>query len=100
MCGIFAVVGNEHSDNYDTKREKFLECSKTLRHRGPDWNGIHIDNERKVVVAHERLSIIDVDNGAQPLISRDGNIVLTVNGEIYNHQGLYISPLTVNTIFP
>ena len=88
MCGIFAVVGNEHSDNYDTKREKFLECSKTLRHRGPDWNGIHIDNERKVVVAHERLSIIDVDNGAQPLISRDGNIVLTVNGEIYNHQGL------------
>ena len=88
MCGIFAVVGNEHSDNYDTKREKFLECSKTLRHRGPDWNGIHIDNERKFVVAHERLSIIDVDNGAQPLISRDGNIVLTVNGEIYNHQGL------------
>ena len=34
-----------------------------------------------------RLSIIDVDNGAQPLISNDGNIVLSVNGEIYNHQG-------------
>ena len=88
MCGIFAVVGNEKSCDYDTCREKFLECSKSLRHRGPDWNGIHIDNERKVVVAHERLSIIDVDNGAQPLISMDGNIVLTVNGEIYNHKGL------------
>ena len=88
MCGIFGIVGTPESQNYDSQREKFLECSKTLRHRGPDWNGIHIDNEHKVVVAHERLSIIDVDNGAQPLFSNDENIVLSVNGEIYNHQGL------------
>ena len=88
MCGIFAIIGNENSEDYNSKREHYLECSRTLRHRGPDWNGIHIDNENKVVVAHERLSIIDVDNGAQPLISNDGNIVLSVNGEIYNHQGL------------
>ena len=80
MCGIFGIIGNHQSEDYDKQRDKFLECSKTLRHRGPDWNGIHIDNENKVVVAHERLSIIDVDNGAQPLISRDGNIVLSVNG--------------------
>ena len=88
MCGIFGIIGNHQSEDFDAQRDKFLECSKTLRHRGPDWNGIHIDNENKVVVAHERLSIIDVDNGAQPLISRDGNIVLSVNGEIYNHKGL------------
>ena len=88
MCGIFAIVGKPDSGDYNSRREKYLECSKTLRHRGPDWNGIYIDNDHKVVVAHERLSIIDVDNGAQPLISRDGNIILSVNGEIYNHQGL------------
>ena len=88
MCGIFAIVGTSESGDLDSKRDKFLECSKTLRHRGPDWDGIHIDNENKVVVAHERLSIIDVDNGAQPLISQCGNIILSVNGEIYNHQGL------------
>jgi asparagine synthase (glutamine-hydrolysing) len=88
MCGIFGIIGNHQSEDYNEQRDKFLECSKTLRHRGPDWNGIHIDNDNKVVVAHERLSIIDVDNGAQPLISSDGNIVLSVNGEIYNHQGL------------
>ena len=65
MCGIFGVIGTEHSGDFNAQREKYLECSKSLRHRGPDWNGIHIDNENKVVVAHERLSIIVVDNGAQ-----------------------------------
>ena len=58
----------------------------------PDWNGIYINNDKKTVVCHERLSIIDVDNGAQPLygVSDDGvsDMVLSVNGEIYNHQGI------------
>jgi asparagine synthase (glutamine-hydrolysing) len=88
MCGIFGIIGTDKSGDFDAQREKYLECSKSLRHRGPDWNGIHIDNENKVVVAHERLSIIDVDNGAQPLVSTDENIILSVNGEIYNHKGL------------
>jgi asparagine synthase (glutamine-hydrolysing) len=39
-------------------------------------------------MAHERLSIVDVDSGAQPLISEDGNLILCVNGEIYNHKDL------------
>ena len=94
MCGIFAIYGNGQNKPEDNKfnnnRELYLRCSKLLRHRGPDWNGIHIENNS--VVCHERLSIIDVDNGAQPLVLRDSaghtESVLSVNGEIYNHQGL------------
>ena len=44
---------------------------KTLRHRGPDWNGIHI--KKNSVICHERLSIIDVDHGAQSLVSRESD---------------------------
>ena len=86
MCGIFAVIGNQKSQSYQELRNKFLSCSKLLRHRGPDWNGIYINDEKKAVVCHERLSIVDVDNGAQPLYS--DKLVLSVNGEIYNHKGI------------
>jgi asparagine synthase (glutamine-hydrolysing) len=95
MCGIFAVYGNYESKSYLEQREKFLNCSKKLRHRGPDWNGIYINESQKTVVCHERLSIIDVDHGAQPLQgntegnnSKLGEIILSVNGEIYNHQDI------------
>ena len=86
MCGIFAVIGNQNSQSYQELRNKFLSCSKLLRHRGPDWNGIYINDDKKAVVCHERLSIVDVDNGAQPLYS--DKLVLSVNGEIYNHKGI------------
>jgi len=86
MCGIFAVIGNQNSQSYQELRNKFLSCSKLLRHRGPDWNGIYINDDNKAVVCHERLSIVDVDNGAQPLYS--DKLVLSVNGEIYNHKGI------------
>ena len=40
------------------------------------------------ILAHERLAIVDVEHGAQPLVSADGALVLAVNGEIYNHRTL------------
>ncbi|VVB00958.1 unnamed protein product [Arabis nemorensis] len=57
-----------------------------LRHRGPDWSGIyqHGDN----YLAHQRLAIIDPASGDQPLFNEDKTIVVTVNGEIYNHEEL------------
>lgn len=95
MCGIFAVYGNNKSSSFLEQRDKFLKCSKEIRHRGPDWNGIYLNEEKKAVVCHERLSIVDVDGGAQPIRGRtDGNnseygkYILSVNGEIYNHQGI------------
>jgi len=87
MCGILAYFGVDKNQIItESFRSKFLELSKLLRHRGPDWNGIYTNN-KNVIIAHERLSIIGVDNGSQPIIY-DG-IVLSINGEIYNYKDLY-----------
>lgn len=82
MCGIFGCFGN-----LPYTRSKFLEISKKLRHRGPDWNGIYMDEH--CAICHERLSIVGVGDGSQPIVSEDGNIILSVNGEIYNYKDLY-----------
>ncbi|MFU8832969.1 MAG: asparagine synthase B, partial [Wenzhouxiangella sp.] len=63
-----------------------LEASRHQRHRGPDWSGIYVHD--RAIIAHERLAIVDIDSGAQPLVSSDGAHVLGVNGEIYNHREL------------
>ncbi len=63
-----------------------LEASRRQRHRGPDWSGIYVHDQ--AIIAHERLAIVDIDSGAQPLINPDGQQVLGVNGEIYNHRAL------------
>ncbi|KAJ2003796.1 asparagine synthetase [Coemansia sp. RSA 2322] len=84
MCGIFGVY-NYYGDVGEF-RQRALDLSKRLRHRGPDWSGcIVADNN---IVCHERLAIVGVDTGAQPLTNEDESIVLTVNGEIYNHKKL------------
>ena len=57
---------------------------RQVRHRGPDWSGNHTANN--TILVHERLSIVGVDTGAQPMVSEDGSIALAVNGEIYNHK--------------
>ncbi len=44
---------------------KALELSRLMRHRGPDWSGVYASD--KAILAHERLSIVDVNAGAQPL---------------------------------
>jgi len=58
--------------------------AKAVRHRGPDWSGNFI--AKNTILAHERLSIVGVDSGAQPLVNDEGTIALAVNGEIYNHR--------------
>ncbi|KAJ6630741.1 asparagine synthase [Mycena sp. CBHHK59/15] len=83
MCGIFAVHGLEKPSN---DRPRFIACSKRLRHRGPDWSGCFVGSD--CILVHERLAIVGVDTGAQPLVSQDGKLILTVNGEIYNHIAL------------
>ncbi len=61
-----------------------LRQSRLLRHRGPDWSGIYTSDN--AVLAHERLAIVDVNTGAQPILSENGRQALAVNGEIYNHR--------------
>ncbi len=82
MCGIVGAFDLKTESGL--LRPKVLEMSKRLRHRGPDWSGIYTDDH--AVIAHERLAIVDPQSGKQPLYSEDGNLVLAVNGEIYNHR--------------
>ena len=84
MCGIVGVF--ELKQKSEELRQQVLEMSKKIRHRGPDWSGIYCGD--KAILAHERLSIVDPQSGGQPLYSKDGKLVLAVNGEIYNHQEL------------
>jgi asparagine synthase (glutamine-hydrolysing) len=84
MCSIFGAL-DLHSDPTEL-RKTALEMSRLMRHRGPDWSGIFASD--KAILAHERLSIVDVNTGAQPLYNAAHTHVLAVNGEIYNHQAL------------
>lgn len=84
MCGIVAAFDLKSSSQ--SLREQLLEMSKCVRHRGPDWSGIY--NDENTIIAHERLAIVDPASGKQPLVSPNGNLVLAVNGEIYNHRAL------------
>jgi asparagine synthase (glutamine-hydrolysing) len=84
MCGIVGVF--DLKVNYMELRASILKMSKKVRHRGPDWSGIFYCE--KAILAHERLSIVDPQSGKQPLYSKDGNLILAVNGEIYNHQSI------------
>ncbi len=84
MCGIVGVF--DVKSDVQQLRPQILELSKKLRHRGPDWSGIFAGED--AILAHERLSIVDPKSGKQPLYSKDGNLVLAVNGEIYNHMDI------------
>jgi len=84
MCGI--VCAFDIKQSVVELRPQVLKMSKKIRHRGPDWSGIFSND--KAILSHERLSIVDPESGKQPLFSKDGKLVLAVNGEIYNHQDI------------
>jgi len=84
MCGIVCAFDVKTSS--EQLRPQLLEMSKKIRHRGPDWSGIYMDEN--TVMAHERLAIVDPTSGQQPLYSADRKLILAANGEIYNHQTL------------
>jgi asparagine synthase (glutamine-hydrolysing) len=87
MCGILAVLNLDPArTNLSELRSRTLALVKKIRHRGPDWSGVYSDDH--AILLHERLSIVDVEHGAQPLIDRQNGDVLAVNGEIYNHKDL------------
>ena len=84
MCSIFGIL--DIKSDPVALRKSALEMSKRLRHRGPDWSGVYSTD--KAILVHERLSIVDPGNGAQPLYNPERTHVLAVNGEIYNHKEL------------
>ncbi len=82
MCGIAGIIG--HSAN----RGSILQMLEMQKHRGPDFVDYYLE-ENKIVLGHNRLSIIDLSSNAnQPFISGCGNYILIYNGELYNYLEL------------
>lgn len=85
MCGLLTYISADATA--PVRRAAIAEANERLHHRGPDEAGVElIDND--VVIAHKRLSIIDVESSHQPLWYADGRYVMTYNGEIYNYKEL------------
>jgi asparagine synthase (glutamine-hydrolysing) len=84
MCSILGIL--DIQSDAEGLRELALQLSRRQRHRGPDWSGVF--SCERAILAHERLAIVDVAGGAQPLYSASQDQVLAVNGEIYNHKSL------------
>jgi asparagine synthase (glutamine-hydrolysing) len=82
MCGIAGIFNIKTQTK--ALRDKALRMSQRVRHRGPDWSGIYCGES--AILTHERLSIVDPQSGRQPLFSPDKKVILSVNGEIYNHR--------------
>lgn len=94
MCAIFAVFAKngvfidfkKHGKRFRSLRELAFTLSARQRHRGPDHTGVEEVKSDGVVLVQERLSIVGVKTGDQPLLNSDGTVLLVANGEIYNYK--------------
>jgi len=84
MCGICGIVNISASQPVD--RDVLLRMTQVLEHRGPDDQGIYIDE--RVGLGSRRLSIIDLTSGRQPIANEDETMWIVFNGEIYNYREL------------
>lgn len=82
MCGIAGLIASGKVD-----LDLLRRMTGRLEHRGPDHEGIWVDSDASVGFGHRRLSIIDLSpTGREPMHSASGRLVVTFNGEIYNHR--------------
>ena len=87
MCGILGVIKTAEDNFIDKKILTSMRDS--MFHRGPDGSGIWISKDKRIGLAHRRLSIVDLSEKAkQPMTNSSGNLHITFNGEIYNHMEL------------
>src|SRR5438046_9113074 len=81
MCGIAGVF---NIDSQEPVQPALLtKMLRAIRHRGPEAAGIYLDGP--VGLGHDRLSIIDLEGGLQPIGNEDGSIWIVCNGEIFNY---------------
>ncbi|MGN0382859.1 MAG: asparagine synthetase B, partial [Eubacterium sp.] len=73
MCGICGFTGE-----VDNSKEVLKRMMDTIAHRGPDEEGMYVEDN--IAIGHRRLSIIDLNNGAQPMFNETGNIAIVFNG--------------------
>ncbi len=83
MCGITMIF---HCDDKVVTPSQIQRMNTALNHRGPDGQGDYLD--KNMGLGHTRLSIVDIEHGAQPMLSSEGRHVISFNGEIYNYWQL------------
>ncbi len=89
MCGITGILSYKNDHTIDLVSE-VKKMSYAIKHRGPDAEGIYIDEKHSIFLGHRRLSILDLsEKGNQPLSNEEDTIFLVFNGEIYNYIDLY-----------
>ena len=86
MCGILGAVGSARAPLSPELRVRLRAAVDRIAHRGPD-STTYLGNH-DIELAFTRLAIVGVEYGEQPFISRDGCVVVAVNGEIFNHTAL------------
>src|SRR5207237_1151176 len=86
MCGIAGGIALHRGARPDEDRVRRL--SALIAHRGPDSDGYWVAPSQRAVIAHRRLSIIDLAAGRQPMLDDAGKVALAFNGEIYNYKEL------------
>lgn len=94
MCGIGGIV---HWDGRDPDRNEVEALVRAQAHRGPDGHGIW--TAPGIALAHNRLAIIDLETGQQPMTWNAGRLVLTYNGELYNFRELRAELATAGARF-
>jgi asparagine synthase (glutamine-hydrolysing) len=88
MCGISGVLAF-HNNNFEVTASYLARMRDTMAHRGPDGAGLWISTDRKLGLAHRRLSILDLSDAAsQPMLFRGGSLAVVFNGEIYNQAAI------------
>jgi len=95
VCGICGKLNFEQQRNVPTSLIR--KMADTLYHRGPDDGGYYVSGQ--LGLGFRRLSIIDVNNGHQPMCNENGSIWIVFNGEIYNYQELREVLVTQGHIF-
>jgi asparagine synthase (glutamine-hydrolysing) len=94
MCGIAGIL---HFDGLADAPQRVMRMTESIRHRGPDDDGFWSD--RDVSLGFRRLSILDLETGAQPMSNEDGAVQVIFNGEIYNHRALRSELETCGHVF-
>ena len=88
MCGIAGALVFDGA-RAPLRRDELAAMGATMRHRGPDGDGLWLADDRRVGLAHRRLAIVDLSAAAaQPMADELGTLRLAYNGEIYNHAAL------------
>jgi asparagine synthase (glutamine-hydrolysing) len=86
MCGIVGYLTKPDDINHEVCNS----MNNTMSHRGPDNQGIWLDESAGIALGHRRLSILDLSSsGNQPMVSKSGRYVITYNGELYNYNNIY-----------